>query len=342
MLFQCDVGEFVKHYKGPKHHAMYCDPPYHLKGGFMGKDWDKGEIAFDPDTWASLAQHLLPGAFGFVYSSAYTFVEVAQAIKNAGLELYPAIFAWVYGTGMGRGTKVKDKSFSEHRYGKIALKQSVEPILCFRVPYDGSPQESIAQYGSGALNIGGGSIKSVDEKGEITKRYPPNVALDAESAFELDVAEDRDVSQYFFRWMQTIEEQIRETVPLKYMPKASRAERDLGLDEFEETKVGVLQGRQDGSFDGPIPVGKNDHPTVKPINLNKWLASLLLPPDKFFKRRILVPFSGSGSEAIGAYLAGWDHVTMIEIDPHYAAISQARILAHAGREVAYAVSTEEE
>ncbi len=341
MIYQCDVEAFTKHYKGPKHHAMICDPPYHLEGGFMGKDWDKGQIAFQPETWASLAEHLLPGAFGFVYSSAYTYTKVANAIEEAGLLLYPSIFVWVYGTGMGRGTRIKDQAFSEHRYGRIALKQSVEPILCFRVPYDGAAQDSISKYGSGALNIGGGAIKSVDSGGDIIERYPPNVALDSDAAKDLDMEEDRNVSRYFFRWSEEVEQAILDSIPLKYEKKASRQERDLGLEEFEETKVGVLQGRQDGSFDGHIPVGKNDHPTVKPIKLSRWLAALLLPPEKYFKRRLLNPFSGSGSEAIGAYIAGWERVNMVEIDNHYTDISAARIFAHTGRSVQYAVHTEE-
>ena len=223
MIYQCSVESFTEHYKGPKHHAMICDPPYHLEGGFMGKDWDKGQIAFQPETWASLAEHLLPGAFGFVFSSGYTYVEVAAAIKEAGLLLYPSIFTWVYGTGMGRGTRIKDEAFSDHRYGRIALKQAVEPILCFRVPYDGSAQESITRYGSGALNIGGGSIKSVDGEGNIEERYPPNVALDSDAARSLDMEEDRDVSRYFYRWSQPVEEAILDSIPLKYETKASRA-----------------------------------------------------------------------------------------------------------------------
>lgn len=342
MIFQCDVRDFGDYYKGPKHHAMLCDPPYHLEGGFMGKEWDKGQIAFLPETWESLACQLLPGAFGFVYSSAYTYIEVGHAIKEAGLILYPSIFTWVYGTGMGRGTRVRDESFADHRYGKIALKQSVEPILCFRVPYDGSPNDSITRYGSGALNIVGGALRSVNKHGEITERYPPNVAIDDSAARQIDTEEDREVSQFFFRWSEAIEETILNTMPLKYMAKANRAERDLGLEEFDDTNVGVLQGRQDGSFDGHIPIGKNDHPTVKPLNLNKWLASLLLPPDKYFKRRLFNPFSGSGSEAIGAYMAGWDHVTMVEVDERYVEISTARIKAHVGRDSHVAVRKTEE
>ena len=70
---------------------------------------------------------------------------------------------------------------------------------------------------------------------------------------------------------------------------------------------------------------RNVHPTVKSVSLCVWLASLLLPPDSVKPRRILVPFAGSGSEMIGALLAGWDEVIGIEQDAAYVTIAEARL-----------------
>jgi len=72
---------------------------------------------------------------------------------------------------------------------------------------------------------------------------------------------------------------------------------------------------------------RNRHPTLKPIALAKWLATLLLPPEEYAPRRILIPFLGSGSEAIGAGLVGWENITGIEMDPETCEIAEAR-LAH--------------
>ena len=71
----------------------------------------------------------------------------------------------------------------------------------------------------------------------------------------------------------------------------------------------------------------NIHPTVKNVKLCQWLATLLLPPPEYAPRRLLVPFLGSGSEAIGAGLVGWEHITGIEMDADTCAIAEAR-LAH--------------
>jgi site-specific DNA-methyltransferase (adenine-specific) len=53
---------------------------------------------------------------------------------------------------------------------------------------------------------------------------------------------------------------------------------------------------------------------------------MLLPPPRAdgAPRRILVPFSGSGSEMIGCLLAGWDEVIGVEMSAEYAEIARAR------------------
>lgn len=117
-----------------------------------------------------------------------------------------------------------------------------------------------------------------------------------------------------------------------YCAKASRSEREAGLREagLREAGAGSLNMRTDahahrtGNATAPA---RNHHPTVKPIALAEYLARLILPPKRADgkPRRLLVPFSGSGSEIIGALRAGWDEVVGIELSPEYAEIAEARI-----------------
>ena len=72
-------------------------------------------------------------------------------------------------------------------------------------------------------------------------------------------------------------------------------------------------------------VARNNHPCCKPIALTQWLATLLLPPDAYAPRRILIPFGGVASEGIGAALAGWDHITLVEMSDDYCDIARARL-----------------
>jgi DNA modification methylase len=117
-----------------------------------------------------------------------------------------------------------------------------------------------------------------------------------------------------------------------YCAKASRSEREAGLREaglreaFSATMGGGIGEREHDPTE-PRAYVRNHHPTVKPIALAEYLARLILPPKRDTPRRLLVPFSGSGSEMIGALLAGWDEVVGIELSPEYAEIAEAR-LAH--------------
>jgi DNA modification methylase len=114
--------------------------------------------------------------------------------------------------------------------------------------------------------------------------------------------------------------------PVRYVAKASTAEREAGLDGWERTTVD--DGRQT-PIDNPYLRGetqrRNTHPTIKPIDLCRYLATLLLPPAAYGPRRLLVPFSGSGSEMIGAGLAGWEFVQGIELEAEHVAIARARL-----------------
>lgn len=119
-----------------------------------------------------------------------------------------------------------------------------------------------------------------------------------------------------------------------YCAKASKAERNAGLDGFEvrdsnyrteyrPTASDSGDKGQDTPFAGSNRSGniQNHHPTVKPITLTKYLANLIKPPKN---AKLLVPFSGSGSEMIGGLLAGYDHVTGVELTEEYIPIAQAR------------------
>jgi site-specific DNA-methyltransferase (adenine-specific) len=109
-----------------------------------------------------------------------------------------------------------------------------------------------------------------------------------------------------------------------YTAKASKSERNAGLEGFE-----VKETKRYGDFQGtPEHAPKldvrntNHHPTVKPLSLTKYLATLIKPPTG---GRLLVPFSGSGSEMIGALQAGWEYVEGVELTEEYIPIAEARI-----------------
>lgn len=91
--------------------------------------------------------------------------------------------------------------------------------------------------------------------------------------------------------------------PFYYCAKAARKEREAGL-----------------SADG---TRGNTHPTVKPVNLMRWLLRLVTPPGGTF----LDPFGGSGTTGVAGILEGFNGV-LIEREAEYLPIIEKR-LAHA-------------
>jgi site-specific DNA-methyltransferase (adenine-specific) len=113
-----------------------------------------------------------------------------------------------------------------------------------------------------------------------------------------------------------------------YCPKVSRNERHIGHD-----MPPAMFGKQSGAFDASGkryavgldartgPVG-NNHPTVKPIELMKYLIKLVTPPGG----TVLDPFTGSGSTGCAAVELAHPYIGC-ELDPAYVAIAEKRIEA---------------
>lgn len=117
-----------------------------------------------------------------------------------------------------------------------------------------------------------------------------------------------------------------------YCAKASRADRNDGCDAFAERPTAASEFRPNHTTKAAeghsgLPYGrwrpvKNNHPTVKPTDLMRWLCRLVTPTGGL----VLDPFAGSGSTGRGAIAEGFRFVG-IELDPDYARIAVARIRA---------------
>jgi len=117
-----------------------------------------------------------------------------------------------------------------------------------------------------------------------------------------------------------------------YQAKVSKAERNMGLDGFEDKKKIHLSKKsrmkeQGTELDEPATgferfttIVKNNHPTVKPVNLMAYLCRLVTPPNGI----VLDPYMGSGATGIAAQLEGFRFVGM-ELDEDYFKIAEARI-----------------
>lgn len=112
-----------------------------------------------------------------------------------------------------------------------------------------------------------------------------------------------------------------------YCAKADREERNLGLHGFTEAPLNWSSGTQSPSTfqaEGTKRSAQNNHPTVKPVDLMRYLCRLVTPKGGV----VLDPFMGSGSTGIGALREGFQFIG-IEQDQRYVEIATARIKADA-------------
>lgn len=219
-----------------------------------------------------------------------------------------------------------------------ALKPAYEPAILVRKPLDGTIANNVLAHGTGALNIdatrvGDESTISTHRApshfsngvsvapyttGSEKGRWPANVIIDDHVAEMLDDQVKSNVSRFF------------------YSPKASKREREAGLVGREKRRAGGMMGRHNGSLSGAIVKRANTHPTVKPLDLMRYLVRLITPPDGV----VLDPFAGSGSTLCAGALEGF-RVIGIEREAEYVEIARAR-LAHWSAESAESAESEKD
>ena len=223
------------------------------------------------------------------------------------------------------------------------LKPSYEPVILARKPLDGTVAETVLKWGCGGINIegcrigtdpisahgggqprdriyGGGEGFPAIERGSNphTGRWPANLLLDEVAADLLD----------------------QQSGTLKSGANPARrgsAKFKTCYGEFKgQESCTVHRGANSGGasrFFYCSKAPKNErcgslHPTVKPLDLMRYLCRLVTPPGGL----ILDPFLGSGTTAVAAVHEGF-HYLGFEINPTYCADAERRIAA-ARREIA--------
>jgi len=116
--------------------------------------------------------------------------------------------------------------------------------------------------------------------------------------------------------------------PFIYMAKASKADKNAGLEGLEIRSNSKMFRTANNTSD-TVSAGferfdtkpaQNFHPTVKPVALMQHLIRLVTPVGG----KVLDPFLGSGTTAVAAVLEGFDWIGC-EITPDYWQIIDARI-----------------
>ena len=227
------------------------------------------------------------------------------------------------------------KGNSEWEGWGTALKPAHEPIVMARKPFNTSVAENVLTHGTGGINIDecrvgtektkttikdlseahgnkfGKSVikyKSLGYKENPEGRFPANIIHDGSE----EVLEVFEESSRFF-----------------YCAKASKAERNMGLDDFDKksnafmaTKNGTSGKASKGMERFKTQPKANYHPTVKPIKLMEYLVRLVTPKEGI----VLEPFAGSGTTLIACKQQGFNYIG-IEREQEYCDIAEARLKA---------------
>jgi DNA modification methylase len=208
-----------------------------------------------------------------------------------------------------------------------ALKPAHEPIVLARKPTKLSIVKNVQIHGVGALNIRDSRIGN-ELITTVVKQNQDNVRWYGDRADGQAIPKEISREDNIGRYPNNVLGEILQDDYQKYFycPKVGRKERHIG---FELTKVGVTTGGmwdKDGTgiqYNAQkVQTNGNNHPTVKPIELMKYLIKLVTPPGG----HVLDPFNGSGSTGCAAVELDYEY-TGIELDPKYAKIARTRIEA---------------
>ena len=116
-------------------------------------------------------------------------------------------------------------------------------------------------------------------------------------------------------------EEIQRTFPFLVVPKASKSEKNMGLDKFEVKQKDERTDIGKGSFtEKGLQPGKNVHPTVKPMTLMSYLVTLGSRKNDV----VLDPFMGSGTTPMACVTLSRNYIG-IEREDEYFKIAEARV-----------------
>jgi site-specific DNA-methyltransferase (adenine-specific) len=294
--------------------------------------------------WATEALRVLkPGGHLLAFGGTRTFHRLTCALEDAGFEIRDCL-SYLYGSGFPKSKNIGNG------WG-TALKPAWEPIILARKPLsEPNVAANVQKWGTGAINVDGcriagpnpsiqrretarrtdntpthdrpareaiadGRIENrsdpetymAEHPGEALGRWPANLVLDEEAARLLD-------------------EQSGESESRIGTPRASVASVQPGAG-WGMTATGAEYSDSGGAsrffYTSKADAEDRDgtkHPTVKPVDLMKWLVTLVTPPGG----TVLDPFMGSGTTIYAARELGFQAIG-IEREQEYCADAVRRL-----------------
>ena len=161
-------------------------------------------------------------------------------------------------------------------------------------------------------------------------RFPANMLVSDEVLD--DYSRYFSLDSWFEKNLKSLPEPVQQTFPFMIVPKASKAEKNNGLDNFETKQAKGGGGTSNdtwyeddvnsasGKFGSEKAPSRNIHPTVKPLTLMNYLVVLGSRKGNV----VLEPFAGSGTTALACVSQERDYIA-IEREEEYYDIAKARL-----------------
>lgn len=227
------------------------------------------------------------------------------------------------------------------------LKPAWEPIIVARKPLDGTVAHNVMTYGTGAINIDGCRVPTNDKLGGGMRAGGADGVWDrpfmhdeqAQADFverkKANVAKSESLGRFPANLVHDGSQEVLELFPeVAKSTKCRQARTPKKTDVYGlysmEKKDSPMVGYEDGGTAARFfycakasrkDRGEgNDHPTVKPNALMRWLVRLVCPQGGM----VLDPFMGSGSTGVACIQEGMQFVG-IDMEKHYCEIANARI-----------------
>jgi len=341
-----DVFKDIKNYDDYFFNTILTDPPYQL-GNSWYVDTDglykvKGKSKDFMNKWDGLGHEELDEFFKesfrvLKYGGYLLMFGIDRqlgplhyyATKN-GFDINQSLY-WYFVSNFPKATdasKMIDKKLKKER--KVVGKEN---------PYnDGSKRKATGNVDKdnveflGKYELDGGMRDVTEPSSDLAKVFdgykyskaPLKQMLETICIFSKPT-KNKSVIDDILEWSEDVD-------LLNYSPKVGKKERNMGCEDLEEKTISRM-ATKGGTSNIPSKgmerfetSGKNNHPTIKPINLIYEIAKLFKLPD-IVEQKWYVPFSGTGSEIIGILKAGVDkeNIYGCEVNEEYYNIGKKRI-----------------
>jgi DNA modification methylase len=266
----------------------------------------------------------------------YDMLSHAQKAVFARLLMHSDIggmLAWVFGSGFPKATRIKAEGYDGFRYGGQALKPAIEPIFMGQKPFsEASGTANILRHGTGAINIDGCRVGDADTR-NLKKGGANDFPHEDDSWTPTGVL----VGSANGRWPANLihdgSEEVVAAFPDGLVSGTGAIKRQSSADnkgnagaafgaESRPAGTPMISHGDSGSAarffysakaDADDRIGSK-HPTVKPIDLMRYLVRLVTPPGG----TVLDCFAGTGTTGEAAWREGMRAI-LVEREPEYQA-----------------------